>query len=208
MLCKWLPRKNYATDRKKTVNGNSTTVTRTKRSLHGGIAGKIMKAMNLSPKAYRKMLVEGSKTVEQKMCAKKWNEIEYEKVPSVAMHKYTKAWYRNDQTRFERYLESVQKGESKMNAGAIFPHDIVKDAVRSTWCPRELTQAEIVQWNSLPNWLDGKPNSIIPVCDVSGSMTCNNGIPMAMSVGLGLYISSEIVKRLKGKQCCVKRSPK
>ena len=197
LLCKWLPRKNYATDRKKTINGNSTTVTRTKRSLHGGIAGKIMKAMNLSPKAYRKMLVEGSKTVEQKMCAKKWNEIEYEKVPSVAMHKYTKAWYRNDQTRFERYLESVQKGESKMNAGAIFPHDIVKDAVRSTWCPRELTQAEIVQWNSLPNWLDGKPNSIIPVCDVSGSMTCNNGIPMAMSVGLGLYISERNVGPFK-----------
>ena len=197
LLCKWLPRKNYATDRKKTINGNSTTVTRTKRSLHGGIAGKIMKAMNLSPKAYRKMLVEGSKTVEQKMCAKKWNEIEYEKVPSVAMHKYTKAWYRNDQTRFERYLESVQKGESKMNAGAIFPHDIVKDAVRSTWSSRGLTQAEIVQWNSLPNWLDGKPNSIIPVYDVSGSMTCNNGIPMAMSVGLGLYISERNVGPFK-----------
>jgi hypothetical protein len=214
LLCKWLPRKNYARDvykhssdetyTQKDKFGNSvkcysssSSKSVKKRSLYGGLAGKLMKALNMTPKQYRKMLVEGSKTVEQQMCAKKWNEIEYSKVPSVAMHKYTKAWYRNDQTRFERYLESVQKGESKMNAGVIFPHDIVKDAIRSTWNARELTQAEVVQWNSLPNWLDGKPNSIIPVCDVSGSMTCNNGIPMAMSVGLGLYISERNVGPFK-----------
>ena len=196
LLCKWLPRKNYSTDKKKSVRGNSTTVTKTKRSLHGGLAGKLMKALNMTPKQYRKMLVEGTKVVEQQMCAKKWNEIDYSKVPSVAMHKYNKAWYRNDEERFKQYLNAVEKGEAKINAGAIFPHDIIKNSVRS-WYGSELSQAEIVQWNNLPNWLDGKPNSIIPVCDVSGSMTCNNGIPMAMSVGLGLYISERNVGPFK-----------
>ena len=196
LLCKWLPRKNYSTDKKKSVKGNSTTVTKTKRSLHGGLAGKLMKALNMTPKQYRKMLVEGTKVVEQQMCAKKWNEIDYSKVPSVAMHKYNKAWYRNDEERFKQYLNAVEKGEAKINAGAIFPHDIIKNSVRS-WYGGELSQAEIVQWNNLPNWLDGKPNSIIPVCDVSGSMTCNNGIPMAMSVGLGLYISERNVGPFK-----------
>ena len=196
LLCKWLPRKNYSTDKKKSVKGNSTTVTKTKRSLHGGLAGKLMKALNMTPKQYRKMLVEGTKVVEQQMCAKKWNEIDYSKIPSVAMHKYNKAWYRNDEERFKQYLNAVEKGEAKMNAGAIFPHDIIKNSVRS-WYGGELSQAEIVQWNNLPNWLDGKPNSIIPVCDVSGSMTCNNGIPMAMSVGLGLYISERNVGPFK-----------
>lgn len=196
LLCKWLPRKNYSTDKKKSVKGNSTTVTKTKRSLHGGLAGKLMKALNMTPKQYRKMLVEGTKVVEQQMCAKKWNEIDYSKVPSVAMHKYNKAWYRNDEERFKQYLNAVEKGEAKINAGAIFPHDIIKNSVRS-WYNGELSQAEIVQWNNLPNWLDGKPNSIIPVCDVSGSMTCNNGIPMAMSVGLGLYISERNVGPFK-----------
>ena len=196
LLCKWLPRKNYSTDKKKSVNGNSTTVTKTKRSLHGGLAGKLMKALNMTPKQYRKMLVEGTKVVEQQMCAKKWNEIDYSKVPSIAMHKYNKAWYRNDEERFKQYLNAVEKGEAKINAGAIFPHDIIKNSVRS-WYGSELSQAEIVQWNNLPNWLDGKPNSIIPVCDVSGSMTCNNGIPMAMSIGLGLYISERNVGPFK-----------
>ena len=196
LLCKWLPRKNYSTDKKKSVKGNSTTVTKTKRSLYGGLAGKLMKALNMTPKQYRKMLVEGTKVVEQQMCAKKWNEIDYSKVPSVAMHKYNKAWYRNDEERFKQYLNAVEKGEAKINAGAIFPHDIIKNSVRS-WYGGELSQAEIVQWNNLPNWLDGKPNSIIPVCDVSGSMTCNNGIPMAMSVGLGLYISERNVGPFK-----------
>ena len=196
LLCKWLPRKNYSTDKKKSVKGNSTTVTKTKRSLHGGLAGKLMKALNITPKQYRKMLVKGTKAVEQQMCAKKWNEIDYSKVPSIAMHKYNKAWYRNDEERFKQYLNAVEKGEAKINAGAIFPHDIIKNSVRS-WYGGELSQAEIVQWNNLPNWLDGKPNSIIPVCDVSGSMTCNNGIPMAMSVGLGLYISERNVGPFK-----------
>ena len=196
LLCKWLPRKNYSTDKKKSVKGNSTTVTKTKRSLYGGLAGKLMKALNMTPKQYRKMLVEGTKVVEQQMCAKKWNEIDYSKVPSVAMHKYNKAWYRNDEERFKQYLNAVEKGEAKINAGAIFPYDIIKNSVRS-WYGGELSQAEIVQWNNLPNWLDGKPNSIIPVCDVSGSMTCNNGIPMAMSVGLGLYISERNVGPFK-----------
>ena len=207
LLCKWLPRKNYATDKKKSVKGNSTTVTRTKRSLHGGLAGKLIKALNITPKQYRKMLVEGTKVVEQQMCSKKWNEIDYSKVPSVAMNKYNKAWYRNDQERFEQYLESVKKGESKMNASAIFPHDIVKDAVRS-WHSAGLNDAQIVQWNSLPNWLDGKENSIIPVCDVSGSMTCNNGIPMAMSVGLGLYISERNIGPFKDAFITFSTNPK
>ena len=207
LLCKWLPRKNYSTDKKKSVKGNSTTITKTKRSLHGGLAGKLMKALNMTPKQYRKMLVEGTKVVEQQMCAKKWNEIDYSKVPSVAMHKYNKAWYRNDEERFKQYLNAVEKGEAKINAGAIFPHDIIKNSVRS-WYGGELSQAEIVQWNNLPNWLDGKPNSIIPICDVSGSMTCNNGIPMAMSVGLGLYISERNVGPFKDAFITFSDNPK
>ena len=54
------------------------------------------------------MLVEGTKVVEQQMCAKKWNEIEYSQIPSVAINKYNKAWYRNDEERFKKYLEDVK----------------------------------------------------------------------------------------------------
>ena len=193
LLCKWLPRKVKATDKKKiTVNKNGkkvTTITKTARTLHNGIAGKIMKALKLTPKQYRKMLVEGTKVVEQQMCAKKWNEIEYSQIPSVAINKYNKAWYRNDEERFKKYLKDVKAGKSKINASAIFPHDIIKEALYTTdWSMsiKGLNDAQIAQWNALPNWLGDSVNSLIPVCDTSGSMY---GLPIQICLALGLYIS-------------------
>jgi hypothetical protein len=43
------------------------------------------------------------------MCNKEWDKIEYSKVPSCALNQYIKAWNRNDETRFNQYLESVKK---------------------------------------------------------------------------------------------------
>ena len=198
LLCKWLPRKVYATDKKKKVtklgNTETTLVKRSKRLLHGGIAGKIMQYTKWTPKQYRQILVAGTKVVEQQMCAKKWNEIEYSKVPSVAMNKYNKAWYRNDEQRFTKYIEDVKSGKSKINAAAIFPHDIIKHGLDTYRWGERLNAAQIAQWNALPNYLGDKPNSMIPVCDVSGSMT---GLPMEISIALGLYISERNVGPFK-----------
>lgn len=189
LLCKWLPRKLRVTDKKKKVEGNTTTIRKKQRVLYNGLAKKIQKKLNISEKEYRKLLVANTKVVEQQMCAKKWNEINYEQVPSVAMNKYNKAWYRNDEIRFKEYLDSVNKGEKKINASVIFPHDIVKGILSSSFYYGDvgkLNEAQITQWNNLPNYLEGKSNSIIPVCDVSGSMI---GLPICISVALGLYIS-------------------
>ena len=190
LLCKWLPRKVNAVDKKKIVkttkNTQTTTIQRKKRLLYGGIAGKIINRLGLTPKQYRQLVVAGSKTVEQQMCAKKWNEINYSQVPSVAMNKYNKAWYRNDKERFEKYIADVKSGKSKINASVIFPHDIIKHGLDN----KRLNEAQITQWNNLPNYLGGTINSIIPVCDVSGSMGCAmKGLPLQISVALGLYIS-------------------
>lgn len=193
LLCKWLPRKSKVTDKsketKKRGNVETTTVTRKSRILYNGLASKLIKALKVTPKEYRKALVEGCKTVEQQMCSKKWNEIEYSKVPSVAINKYNKAWYRNDEKRFTKYIEDVKAGKSKINASAIFPHDIIKDALYTTgWSMsiKGLNDAQIAQWNALPNWLGDSVNSLIPVCDTSGSMY---GLPIQICLALGLYIS-------------------
>lgn len=174
LLCKWLPR----------------------RKQYNNLASKIQYAMGWTPKQYRKFIVENTKVVEQQMCSNKWDEITYSSVPSVAMNKYNKAWYRHDQERFEKYLEDVKSGKSKINASAIFPHDIIKSTFDNSWTWDDVTlnDAQITQWNNLPNWLDGKENSIIPVCDVSGSMA---GTPIAISVALGLYISERNVGPFK-----------
>lgn len=75
LLCKWLPRKSKVTDKsketKKRGNVETTTVTRKSRTLYNGLASKLIKALKVTPKEYRKALVEGCKTVEQQMCSKK-----------------------------------------------------------------------------------------------------------------------------------------
>ena len=192
LLCKWLPRQSSVRDVHKYTDKNGdvskTTVTRKKRTLYKGLADKLRKRLGITAKEYRKLVVEGSKTVEQQMSDNKWNEIEYKSVPSVAMNKYRQAWYRHDKERFEQYLEEVKSGTTTMNAGAIFPHDIIKDAVGYNHVST-LTDSQMVQWTQLPNYMSGT-NKILPICDTSGSMTWeNNALAMKISLALGLYIS-------------------
>ncbi len=42
------------------------------------------------------------------------------------------------------------------------------------------------QWQNLPNYMENNEFQILPVCDVSGSMA---GLPLDISVSLGIYIS-------------------
>lgn len=68
------------------------------------------------------------KIVETSMSANKWNEIEYSEVPSKAMHIYSNAFGRHDESRFNNYLEGVQliSGSSP----TVFKH--VMDMIGST----------------------------------------------------------------------------
>jgi hypothetical protein len=154
----------------------------------GVIFNSIRKAMGLTPKSLRKMLVVLSKTVEQKMCANEWTNIEYSKVPSLAMARYTKAFSKHDLTGFGVYLESLKKGETKVNAGAVYPYDVVKTLSQG------IKDLAIEQWKALPNFMEGSTERILPVVDVSGSMSTsagksNNLTCMDVALSLGLYIS-------------------
>jgi len=172
LLCKWLPRKS------KIINGKNFTK-------------DLIEFLSFSPKRYRKTLVTNTKVVESLMCANKWSEIEYSHVPSIASKNYANAFNRHDPSRYKSYLNSVMKGEAKMNASAIFPYDVCRGIFSNP------EQAD-AQWKSLPNYLEGVNERILTVCDVSGSM---HGLPMEVSVSLGLYFS----ERLEGefKDCVV-----
>jgi hypothetical protein len=106
------------------------------------------------------------------------------------MARYTKAFGRNDAQGFEAYKNSLVKGEAKVNAGAVYPYDILKTIQRG-----DQTLAS-EQWKALPNFLEGSKERVLPVCDVSGSMsTAVSGETTAMDVciSLGLYISERNV---------------
>jgi hypothetical protein len=156
------------------------------------LSNKIRKYLKLSPKKYRKLLVEASNTVEQLMCSGGWNAIDFSKLPSKAMSDYMKAFSKRTPEAWVAYLESVKKGEAKINAGAIFPYDVTKNLRFGS------QDGADVQWNALPDHMEGSNERVMPLVDVSGSMgTSAGGNPnvscMDVAVSLGLYISERNV---------------
>lgn len=172
----------------------------------GAIANKIRKHTGISsPKEYRKTLVGLTSVVEQHMCAKQWDKIDFEKVPSVAAARYQKAFNRNTQEAYSAYLEALKKGEAKINASAVYPYDIIK-SVRNG--DAEVADA---QWKALPNYLEDSTERFLPIVDVSGSMefriqgTCISCMDVAVS--LGLYIAERNIGAFKDVVMTFHRHP-
>lgn len=153
----------------------------------GANAVKLTKFLGLSPKEYRRLIVDLTNVVETNMCAKDWDKINFSHVPSVASARYQKAFGRNATEKYKAYLAELSKPDSKVkiNAGAVYPYDVCKSVKHGN------EKAADAQWKALPNYVgDAK---ILPMVDVSGSMTCGGGTPtpMDVAVSLGLYLSEK-----------------
>ncbi|CAI9775973.1 unnamed protein product [Fraxinus pennsylvanica] len=59
------------------------------------------------------------------MSAKEWNVLPYNRVASVAMKNYKELFLKHDSERFMEYLEKVKRGDAKIAAGALLPHEII-----------------------------------------------------------------------------------
>ena len=162
LLAKWLPSVNTSSEETKKL------------------ANFICKELGITHRNYRKRLSSLRsylKVVETFMSKKEWNEIDYAAVPSRANLIYNSAFLRNDEERRRAYLESLQKGETKINAGVLFPHDIVHKYMNGSWNDRVASKDDITLeelWKALPDYVNGAGNTIC-VADGSGSMTCNIG---------------------------------
>jgi len=139
------------------------------------------KYLKLTPKEFRKRLVSMTKVVETQMCANEWDKINYGQVPSVAMNQYRRSFLLHDGVRYGDFIADVQAGKQKINASVLFPHQLYQAINNGEWA-----DAVEAQWDNLPNYMADTTERIIPVCDVSGSM---EGLPMDVSVSLGIYIS-------------------
>jgi len=164
----------------------------------GDTAVEIRKFFGMTPKQYRKSLVNMTSVVETQMCSGSWDSINYSHVPSVAHSRYKKAFGRHG-TTYAEYIAKLVKGEAgvKINANAIFPHDVLKGRIggygSTKWSKTELDVIE-AQWNALPNYVGDA--SVLPLVDVSGSMTCAAGQKgtttcLEIAVSLGLYFADK-----------------
>ena len=162
----------------------------------GKVAAEIRAFFGMTPKQYRKSLVALTKVVETQMCANDWDNINFSHVPSVAARNYKKAFNRHTPA-FAEYVAKLVSGDKtvKVNASAIFPHDVLKGIAHSyTKLNKTETDHVIAQWDALPNYVGDA--SILPLVDVSGSMTCTAGGTtnvrcLDVAVSLGLYLADK-----------------
>ena len=161
----------------------------------GPIAAEVRAFFGMTPKQYRKSLVGLTKVVETQMCAGDWDNINFSHVPSVASRLYKKAFNRHTPA-FAEYVAKLVSGDKtvKVNANAIFPHDVLKGIAHS-YAKLDKTETDhvIAQWDALPNYVGDA--SILPLVDVSGSMTTS--VPgstvrcLDVAVSLGLYLADK-----------------
>lgn len=155
----------------------------------GPLAAEIRQFFGMSPKFYRKSLVGLTNVVEQKMCANAWPEINYSHVPSLAAARYQKAFKKHDPAGYEAYKVKLTTGEAKVNAAAVYPYDVIKS--RKFGGDDKVIQA---QWDALPSYIGS--DLVLPVCDVSGSMSATVGgnsnlTCLDVCVSLGLYLADK-----------------
>jgi hypothetical protein len=168
----------------------------------GRYARLIREFMGLYPKQFRTLLVKSTNVVESKMCEKRWKEINYSHVPSVANVKYNKAFLRNDETRRREFLQAAKSGALKINTSVAFPHTIVSmlltrgtarlkdgELLRSLLVEDETA---IAMWKQLPRDMVAKGKRILFCSDTSGSMArpySPTDDPLKISLALGIYFS-------------------
>lgn len=168
LLTKWFPLDNC-------------TKNKAKKELAIYLRSRLFKSIT----ACRKTISEIRKklhVVEQKMCANEWEKIEYAHVPSRAGMIYSNAFKRHDSDRYREFIEMVNSGKDTMNAGTLYPYEVVKRATSF-----DAGDEVDALWKSLPDYTQG--NSAICVVDTSGSMYGGSPEPISIAVSLGMYFA-------------------
>jgi hypothetical protein len=140
----------------------------------------------INPKQYRQMLSsirEYIGIVEGIISSGKWQDVKYEKVPSIAMKNLKSAFLKHDGDRFKTYIQNVKIGKETINAVQLYPYQLASSC---------MGPVEILQWNAVVNKFGKVTNSWIPVCDVSGSMNekVNDSVTaLHICISMGLFLS-------------------
>jgi hypothetical protein len=184
LLAKWMKSENTSSEESRRL-GNIT------RSYLG-----------MTHKQYRKtlsILRERINVLERLMSAGKWDEIEFDKIPSKAGLKYKNAFARRDIIK-AKYEAFAKDENTKVNAGTLYPYEVVAKAADGfSWsysCVNlSETDREMINkyWENLPDYLEGKPCKMMCVVDTSGSMTGNDAAaPINVAIGLGMYCAERV----------------
>ena len=183
LLAKWMPSVNTSSAKTREV------------------ANALCAAIPMSVSNYRKTLSklrERIKVLERLMSANRWDEIEFDKVPSKAGLVYKNAFARRDMIA-AKYEAFVKDDTKKVNAGTLFPYEVVDKAVNYLrgYNHSDTDRAAINKyWANIPDIFKDADFDGLVVCDTSGSMTWGSGpaVPINVAISLALYCA----ERAKG----------
>ena len=163
----------------------------------------------MSHKQYRKtlsILRERINVLERLMSEGRWDEIEFDKIPSKAGMKYKNAFARHDLERaknenVQTYADFAKDSTKKVNAKALYPYECVHEALnimgnQQGWSSRgnhvalDDTQRLMTNkyWDNLADYFNGATFNGIALVDTSGSMS---GTPIEVAISLGLYCAEK-----------------
>lgn len=189
LLAKWMPSENASSA--KTI----------------ALGHKVRQHLGMTHKEYRKVLStlrQRINIVERLMSENRWDEIEFDKIPSRAGLIYKNAFARRDIIK-AKYQAFAEDKTTKVNASALYPYEVVKQAIRvmdadNDWCRKTValdnTERLMVNkyWENLADYIkNGKFNGIV-MADTSGSMTWGDGNAINAALGLAMYCA----ERAKG----------
>lgn len=177
LLAKWLKSENTSSKESR-ILGNKTRI-----------------AFGMNHKQYRKTLAvlrERINVLERLMSENRWDEIEFDKIPSRAGMIYKNAFARHDLEREKSekgvvsYADFAKDKDTKVNAAVLNPVDIA-DQIFRKYNPTETERLMWDKyWSCLKDYYNGREENGIAVVDVSGSMS---GQPMNAAVSMGAYIA-------------------
>lgn len=165
------------------------------------LGAKTRKYLNMTPKQYRKTLSILRKRInvlERLMSEGRWDEIEFDKIPSKAGIKYKNAFARHDVERIkadkQTYEAFAKSADTKVNASTLYPYEIVNKvtsrlgyyATRMTETDRNMINK---YWENQKDWFNGAKSNMICVCDTSGSM---RGTPIDVAISLSMYCAEHL----------------
>ena len=177
------------------------------------LAGRTRQYLGMNHKQYRKTLSAlrtRINVLEKLMSEGRWDEIEFDKIPSRAGMIYRNAFARHDIERAKSeknvttYADFAKDKTTKVNAKALYPYECVAEALKlfRTGSYRTMhslpalddTQRLMVNkyWENLADYFNGASFNGIAVVDTSGSMVRSDAsAPINVAISLGLYCAEK-----------------
>ncbi len=176
--------------------------------------------LGMTHKQYRKtlsILRERINVLERLMSAGKWDEIEFDKIPSRAGMIYKNAFARHDLERMKEdkniqsYADFAKDDTKKVNAKTLYPYECINEAKKCYY--RDLDDPiRLVtnkSWDNLADYFENASFNGLAVVDTSSSMTWHGPVyPIDVATSLGIYCAEKAQGPFAGHYISFSRNPR